>query len=239
MSDLCPSLPKQILPKSIRIPFTGRVAGRAEMHDRIRVRSLQLLGSGCAPYGTLCSANIHRGHRGPPPTSYFVERSRPLRRQNAVSELPVSLTPRMSRTALLLARDLLHFVVLTFIADEPRSREPVPAQATAFCVERKVRPRRLNDAARITLVSLARLIDWRQLLVVVRSETLVRWHRQGFRILWRWKSRRPGRPRIDMRTIFLGVKQPSAGEHGWQGPPTATSAPTDLCVLARRPRITE
>ncbi len=47
----------------------------------------------------------------------------------------------------------------------------------AFFVERKVKPRRLNDATRITIVILARLIDWRQLLVVVRPETLVRWHR--------------------------------------------------------------
>jgi putative transposase len=43
---------------------------------------------------------------------------------------------------------------------------------------------------------LARAIDWRPLLVVVRPDTLVRWHRQGFRLFWRGRSRRPGRPRI-------------------------------------------
>ena len=36
---------------------------------------------------------------------------------------------------------------------------------------------------------------WRSALVVVRPETLIRWHRAGFRLLWRWKSR-PGRPPI-------------------------------------------
>jgi hypothetical protein len=40
------------------------------------------------------------------------------------------------------------------------------------------------------------MMDWRQFLVVVRPETLVRWHRQGFRLFWHWKSRRLGRPRI-------------------------------------------
>jgi putative transposase len=40
------------------------------------------------------------------------------------------------------------------------------------------------------------MVDWRQLLVAVQPETLVRWHRQGFRLLWRWKSQRPGRPPI-------------------------------------------
>jgi hypothetical protein len=38
---------------------------------------------------------------------------------------------------------------------------------------------------------------WRELLVVVQPETVVRWHRKGFRLYWRFRSRRrPGRPRI-------------------------------------------
>ena len=67
---------------------------------------------------------------------------------------------------------------------------------TSALVERNVRSRRLDAAARIALVALALVIDWRQLLTIVRPDTLVRWHRQGFRLYWRWKSRRPGRPRI-------------------------------------------
>src|SRR5674476_617177 len=35
-------------------------------------------------------------------------------------------------------------------------------------------------------------------LTIIRPETLVRWHRAGFRCYWRWKSRpRGGRPEID------------------------------------------
>jgi hypothetical protein len=35
-------------------------------------------------------------------------------------------------------------------------------------------------------------------LTIIRPETLVRWHRAGFRCYWRWKSRPPGgRPRIE------------------------------------------
>jgi hypothetical protein len=35
-------------------------------------------------------------------------------------------------------------------------------------------------------------------VMIIRPETLVRWHRAGFRRYWRWKSRNPGgRPRID------------------------------------------
>src|SRR6266851_9083967 len=37
-----------------------------------------------------------------------------------------------------------------------------------------------------------------QVLTVVRPETVVRWHRTGFRLYWRWKSRsRGGRPKIE------------------------------------------
>jgi hypothetical protein len=32
---------------------------------------------------------------------------------------------------------------------------------------------------------------------VVKPETVIRWHRRGFRAYWRWKSHRRGRPKID------------------------------------------
>ena len=39
---------------------------------------------------------------------------------------------------------------------------------------------------------------WRQALYLVRPETVIRWHRQGFRAFWTWKSHRgrPGRPLV-------------------------------------------
>ena len=41
--------------------------------------------------------------------------------------------------------------------------------------------------------------DWRSVLLIVKPETVVRWHRQGFRLYWRWKSARgkPGRPKVE------------------------------------------
>jgi putative transposase len=61
--------------------------------------------------------------------------------------------------------------------------------------ERNVTPRRATHATRLALIWLARWFDWRQALVVVRPATLIRWHRQGFRLFWRRKSN-PGRPPI-------------------------------------------
>jgi transposase InsO family protein len=49
----------------------------------------------------------------------------------------------------------------------------------------------------VSLALLARLFDWRDALVVVRPETMIRWHRAGWRLFWRWKSR-PGRPPIPL-----------------------------------------
>ena len=96
----------------------------------------------------------------------------------------------MIRTTLLLVRDALHFVTLACSSQKSLAAKNLfLRKQLAFYVERKVKPRRLNDAARIALVVLAGLLDWRQLLVVVRPATLVRWHRQGFRLYWRWKSR--------------------------------------------------
>jgi len=88
----------------------------------------------------------------------------------------------MIRTALLLVRDLLHFVILASSHTSLAAENLFLRKQLAFYVERKVKPRRLDDAARIALVLPARVLDWRQLLVLVRPATLVRWHRQGFRL---------------------------------------------------------
>ena len=47
--------------------------------------------------------------------------------------------------------------------------------------------------------------DWRSALLIVKPETVVRWHRQGFRLYWRWKSKtgKPGRPAIAAEVVAL------------------------------------
>jgi transposase InsO family protein len=67
------------------------------------------------------------------------------------------------------------------------------------------RPRpRLTDADRFFWVLLSRIWSgWHSSLHVVQPETVVRWHRQGFRYYWRWKSRNRGRPKIDPEIRLL------------------------------------
>src|SRR5882672_5934631 len=57
-----------------------------------------------------------------------------------------------------------------------------------------------------------------EVLVIIRPETLVHWHRAGFRRYWRWKSRSPGgRPQIetDLRAL---IRRKSAENPLWGAP---------------------
>jgi hypothetical protein len=55
-------------------------------------------------------------------------------------------------------------------------------------------------------------------LVVIKPETLIRWHRAGFRLYWRWKSgSRGGRPRIDTEVRAL-IRQMSIENPFWGAP---------------------
>src|SRR5260370_17972676 len=65
----------------------------------------------------------------------------------------------------------------------------------AFYQERTIKPRRLNDSARLSLLLWSRWFDWRDALVIVKPETFIGWHKRAFPIFWRWKSG-GGRPQI-------------------------------------------
>jgi hypothetical protein len=46
-------------------------------------------------------------------------------------------------------------------------------------------------------------------MVLVKPATVVQWHRKGFRLYWRWRSRRPGRPKIgtEIRDLICGMSK--------------------------------
>jgi hypothetical protein len=92
------------------------------------------------------------------------------------------------------------------------------AIALALYQERKVKPRRADDGTRIILAGLSRFLEWRQLLVIVTPETLIRWHRRGFRLFWRWKSGTPRRPAIPTNVQRL-IAAMAAANGTWGGAP--------------------
>lgn len=83
----------------------------------------------------------------------------------------------------------------------------------ALYEERTVKPRRATNATRIMMIWLARWFDWRSALRIVQPETFIRWHRQGFRLFWRWKSKL-GRPRIPVDLQAL-IRQMARDNPTW------------------------
>ena len=69
------------------------------------------------------------------------------------------------------------------------------------------------------------------LMVLVKPATLVQWHRQGFRLYWRWRSR-PSRPSVDRRVLSFirGLLPPD---------PNASLTRQGLSALASHTAITE
>ena len=67
----------------------------------------------------------------------------------------------------------------------------------------------------MSLVLLSRMFEWRGALVNVKPETLIGWHRKGFKLFWRWKSRL-GRPalRREIRDLIVRMvsENPTWGE---------------------------
>ena len=80
-------------------------------------------------------------------------------------------------------------------------------------VERGAKPRRVDPVTRVSLALLSRFFDWRDALVVVRPETLIRWHRAGWRLFWRLKSR-PGRPPIP-RQLQVLIRRMASENSSW------------------------
>jgi transposase InsO family protein len=103
---------------------------------------------------------------------------------------------RIASAALKLCVEIFCFLALS-------SRSPTALAAEnlflrkqlAFYAERKIQPRRLDDAARFHLAFWSRLFDWKDALLIVKPDTLIRWHRMGFKLFWKCKSQ-AGRPRL-------------------------------------------
>jgi len=113
--------------------------------------------------------------------------------------------------------------VLAVLASPFKSKSRLEAENAALrhqliVLRRKVRGRaRLTNNDRWFLVQLYRWFpSILQVLTIIQPETLVRWHRAGFRCYWRWKSRSlGGRPQIetDLRVLIrrMSIENPLWG----------------------------
>ena len=89
-------------------------------------------------------------------------------------------------------------------------------------VLRRSTPKRLKltTADRIFWLWLRRIwADWKSFLVIVKPETVVAWHRKGFRLFWTWKIHRGklGRPRVPKEVRDL-IRMMSRNNPRWGAP---------------------
>lgn len=114
-------------------------------------------------------------------------------------------------------------VFLIFLVSSYRSRRDLAfenlmlRQQLAVLKEKSRRPR-LSASDRSLWVLVSKLWPrWRDALHIVRPETVIRWHREGFRRHWTRKCRSKGRPVLDPKVRKL-IRRMSEGNPLWGAP---------------------
>src|SRR5258705_8196416 len=116
-------------------------------------------------------------------------------------------------------------LIVWMVADLFRSRAALEAEIwmlrQQINVLRRTVPKKqtFSSIDRLIFVCLYRLLPGvRDALAIVKPETVVKWHRAGFRLYWRWKSKaRGGRPTVPLEIRKL-VREMSSSNPLWGGP---------------------
>jgi hypothetical protein len=119
----------------------------------------------------------------------------------------------------------LFSLIFGLVVDLFRSRAALEAEVLVLkqqiIVLRRGKPNRMPFLAvdRVVLGWVCHLFPKaRGALAIVRSDTVVRWHRAGFRLFWRWKSRRRlGRPAVPPEIRQL-IREMSVANPLWGAP---------------------
>jgi transposase InsO family protein len=119
---------------------------------------------------------------------------------------------------------LIRFLA-AILASPFKSRSRLEAENAALRQQLNILRRKVGERARLTNTDrwfFVQLYRWfpsiLQVLTIIQPETLLRWHRAGFRRYWRWKSRgRVGRPQVQAELRAL-IRQMSAENPLWGAP---------------------
>ncbi len=111
--------------------------------------------------------------------------------------------------------------VLGTVTDLARTKSDLVAENALLrqqliILRRQIKRPACTKADRILLVLLARMVrTWKQALFIVQPETLLRWHRQGFRLFWKYKSRAGSpQPKVSKETVAL-IKEMAEQNRLW------------------------
>jgi putative transposase len=120
---------------------------------------------------------------------------------------------------------LVAFGVLAYVRAFLVSRHGLALEVVALrqqlAVWKRKQPHpKLKRLDRLFWITLCQLwTDWRKVLIIVNPETVVSWHRAGFRLFWRWRSRSRncGRPRVE-EEIRLLIRRMRKENPSWGAP---------------------
>ena len=96
-------------------------------------------------------------------------------------------------------RMLLAFLRALLASRAALAAENLALRQQLIVLQRSAKRTKFRKRDRIFWSLLSRLWSgWRSALLIVQPDTVTRWHRQGFRLYWRWRSRKKqGRPLVD------------------------------------------
>ena len=112
-------------------------------------------------------------------------------------------------------------LVWAFLGDRAEiAAEMVALRHQLTILQHSAKRPKLRKRDRIFWVWLSKLWShWRSAIVIVKPETVVRWHRQGLRLYWRCKPRKgnSGRPKIEREITYL-IRRMSPENPTWGAP---------------------
>jgi len=128
-----------------------------------------------------------------------------------------ALSARLTRWT----KPLTSSLPLQTLADLGRSKSELVAENTLLrqqliILKRQVKRPACPKTDRLLLVLLARLVrTWKQALFIVQPDTLLRWHRELFRLYWKRKSKTTSHtPRVAAETVAL-IREMATNNRFW------------------------
>jgi len=139
-----------------------------------------------------------------------------------ISRFGRTLAHALDRRLIAATKPAAPVLVVGTLADLVRGKPALIAENALLrqqllILQRSVARPRCTSVDRAFFVVLAsRVRLWRQALLIVQPETVLRWHRQGFRLFWRGKSRpaSSSKPKVADETIAL-IREMAAANRSW------------------------
>ena len=114
----------------------------------------------------------------------------------------------------------ISFLLSLFKSQRQLVLENLALRQQVTMLRQSVKKPRPSMADKLFWIIFLRYVEgWRKLLYGLHPDTVVRWHRKGFRLYWTWKSRHKiaGRPSVDKEIRKL-IRQMQAANVGWGAP---------------------